>query len=915
MNSPLTIQQQWYQDAEDLAKVAMRYYVGRVDAWGGHNPLGIRDDINPKTNRPFGKNHTVTQSHQRGNLTHGILLRHFRPTAAEDVIGTLAIDLDDTCKRVTLDLDAHKLDEDRPEIGERNQRFALHIRNELKQLGLFCLVTDSNGKGGYHVNVLFEPAIPSLTAYRLGEWLLRDWEQFGFKERPESFPKSATHKTQSDKHCGGGWARLPGRHHTRDIWATAYDGEQFVSGTAAVNLFLTTRGNNPDLIPGEAREYKTDRELKQIENQRRADEFARQYLDNPRPAVEGTVDPREIARGMCAMLSGWGPRPTGQSGRENNCYSLMCWIIRGTGLSPDEAVSIVAAEWNWKACTMDGDLRPFTDEELRKKARDAHAAVMASGGVTLDNLRSAEKWARGQSRCTVSTTIQQEIQRTEGFSATDSNTAPGKPVKVLYSIDDPCRLAVLFVGANLIENVCRYLRCNESWYLFAGTKWESISEEELRATVTRFVQSEVERDAAERLEIFNAGHEDNEKPPRAKPVRKNLISDVLSHITARTIIPSDTPIPCWLGAAPDGFDPRVIVPFSNGILNLKKLTDGQSGYLIASTPRYFCLNVLPYQFDVHAMPPLEWLKFMKDLWPNDDDSISCLQEWLGLLLVPDIRFGKILLIVGPRRSGKGTILRIIRALIGETNVAAPTLGSLSTNFGLWPLIGKLAALIGDARLSGQTDTSTIVERLLQISGEDGVTVDRKNQSAVTLTLPTRFVLATNELLRLPDASGALSGRQIVLQTKNSFYGQEDADLTDRLLKELPGILAWAICGWQRLMQTRRFTLPESSQELVRELEDVMSPVSAFVRECCDIGPFEIDTDELFNAWQKWCDSEHRVSAGNMAHFGVQLRAACSGISKKRSKALGVRLQKYVGIRLKCDSADISIDSSVVQALF
>jgi putative DNA primase/helicase len=59
-----------------------------------------------------------------------------------------------------------------------------------------------------------------------------------------------------------------------------------------------------------------------------------------------------------------------------------------------------------------------------------------------------------------------------------------------------------------------------------------------------------------------------------------------------------------------------------------------------------------------------------------------------------------LLVVGLKRSGKGTLARVLKALVGEDNVAGPTLSSLATSFGLWPLLGKTVAVVSDARLSG-----------------------------------------------------------------------------------------------------------------------------------------------------------------------------------------------------------------------
>ena len=118
----------------------------------------------------------------------------------------------------------------------------------------------------------------------------------------------------------------------------------------------------------------------------------------------------------------------------------------------------------------------------------------------------------------------------------------------------------------------------------------------------------------------------------------------------------------------------------------------------------------------------------------------------------------------------------------------PTLATLARPFGLAPLIDKPVAILPDARLSGRPDNAAITECLLSISGEDDQTVDRKHLPAWTGRLPTRFVLISNELPRLRDASGALASRLILLRFTRSFYGREDVGLFDRLSRELPGIL-------------------------------------------------------------------------------------------------------------------------------
>ena len=99
--------------------------------------------------------------------------------------------------------------------------------------------------------------------------------------------------------------------------------------------------------------------------------------------------------------------------------------------------------------------------------------------------------------------------------------------------------------------------------------------------------------------------------------------------------------------------------------------------------------------------------------------------------------------IGPkRRSGKGTIFRVLGALLGKENVVSPTMAALNTGFGLQPLIGKIAALVPDARFNSRHDA--ITERLLSISGEDALTIDRRSTSQRGLANYRRASLSGHE---------------------------------------------------------------------------------------------------------------------------------------------------------------------------
>src|SRR5262249_38271078 len=152
------------------------------------------------------------------------------------------------------------------------------------------------------------------------------------------------------------------------------------------------------------------------------------------------------------------------------------------------------------------------------------------------------------------------------------------------------------------------------------------------------------------------------------------------------------------------------------------------------------------------------------------------------------------------------------------------------------LIGKPLAIVSDARLSNKTDASKVVERLLSVSGEDMLTIDRKYREGWTGTLMTRLVVISNELPRFGDASRAIANRVVVLVLKTSWLGNENTGLTQQLLPELPGILNWALQGLERVRTQGRFTEPASSRDAIVALQDLVSPVSAFVRDCCEQGP-------------------------------------------------------------------------------
>jgi putative DNA primase/helicase len=417
-----------------------------------------------------------------------------------------------------------------------------------------------------------------------------------------------------------------------------------------------------------------------------------------------------------------------------------------------------------------------------------------------------------------------------------------------------------------------------TFHVWTGTHYVEAAPEEIRAHVYDFLDGAQRKNEDDKLVPFNPN--------------KTKVANVLEALAASAQLDGSTRAPAWLDDKPHP-SASDILACANGLVHLP------ARVLLPHSPVFFGVNAVDYAYDATAGEPKAWLKFLGSIWSGDQQSIDTLQELFGLLLTADTSHQKAFLIVGPKRSGKGTVARVLTALLGKENVAGPTLSGLSQNFGLAPLIGKPLAIISDARLGGRADAQTIAERILAITGEDSLSIDRKFRDAWTGRLSTRFLILTNELPKLQDTSGALASRFIVLRLTKSFFGKEDLALTQRLVIELPAILQWAMVGRDRLAKRGHFEQPKSARQAVTELEDLASPISAFLRDRCVIGTGStVECEKLYAAWSTWCTEQHRDHPGTVQTFGRNLRTAVPdlGITQPRDEN-DKRTRCYEGVGL------------------
>lgn len=421
------------------------------------------------------------------------------------------------------------------------------------------------------------------------------------------------------------------------------------------------------------------------------------------------------------------------------------------------------------------------------------------------------------------------------------------------------------------------IRNSGDFYTWDGRRYADAEEEILKAELYKVLEVGT---------YFSKGEMRKFNPTQAK------VNQVVDAVKAHVQLPSGTRAPSWLDQT--NYPPaNEIVACENGLLHLP------TRELLEHTPTFLSHNSLGYAFEPDAPEPTQFFDFLDSILDDDQEAEDLLQEVVGYIVSGATSLQKIFAIVGPKRAGKGVLGRLIIALIGAENSCSPSLASFATPFPLQPLLGKTLALMSDARLDSQVNQKAIVEHMLRVSGEDDVNVARKNRTDWSGRLSARFMLLTNEVPRLADASGALAGRFVTLVLTKSFFGKEDPTLTDRLLTELPGVLNWALEGWDRLQEQGRFTVPASSVEVMKELEYLSSPVLKFVDDHCVVGDGEeVTVDNLYRAWAKSCERDGQYYATTKATFARDLHAAFPSLKKVRRNKNGFRVHVYLGIGLR-----------------
>ena len=437
------------------------------------------------------------------------------------------------------------------------------------------------------------------------------------------------------------------------------------------------------------------------------------------------------------------------------------------------------------------------------------------------------------------------------------------------------------IAKAILEEMPRTVRCNAQWYQFNRERnvYVQQKEEAFKAAFWNLIEG--------RRYLDDKGN------TRGLVSRRHTVADVMEAAMALCMSPGEPH--CWLDPKPSDPPADEIIVCANGLLHLP------TRKMLPATNQFVGVNSTPIAYDPNAREPQRFVQFLREIFPNEADCREGLMEVAGLLLTRDTSYQKIFQLVGPTRSGKGTLMRVILSLVGDGNHTSPSTSNLSGRFGLAPLINKQVAVLADMRMGARIDRSNLLETLLRVSGEDPVSIERKGIDNIEPRLTTRFVLVSNETLQLRDTADAIGARMILFVIKEKFRMCQDPSLGKKLELELPGILNMALDGLERLRERGHFLQPKSASAEVEMMHRLTSPVKAYIQDRLIVGAmYSVSKDMLYRNFEEWCNAHGIPYTGGEAYFYKDLKTAGLNYQETRPNRAGVRIRELIGVGLKTD---------------
>jgi P4 family phage/plasmid primase-like protien len=294
-------------------------------------------------------------------------------------------------------------------------------------------------------------------------------------------------------------------------------------------------------------------------------------------------------------------------------------------------------------------------------------------------------------------------------------------------------------------------------------------------------------------------------------------------------------------------------------------------------------------------------KFLDEDLHLKDDQIRVIDQFSGLTLVNDIKYQKMLTLLGRPGCGKSTLLDAWMNVLGEKGMEKKLteLQGESMRFAGSQFIGSTLCWFDEVDVK-KAEMGNSLGTL--ITGQH-INVERKGINGIVKARNTvKCVLTAN---RLPMAAElGIYRRLIMIPIQVSFVenGTEMLDMPEKLAAEASGILNRMIKGLQDLRKMGRFTLIEGHEELIEEYKAQSDTMAEFLDTYFEPTNDDliIETTVLFRAYQHFSEGNSFTKSITPQKFGRLLATQPLDRFAKIVPDRTKHVRGWKGLKLKSD---------------
>ncbi len=280
---------------------------------------------------------------------------------------------------------------------------------------------------------------------------------------------------------------------------------------------------------------------------------------------------------------------------------------------------------------------------------------------------------------------------------------------------------------------------------------------------------------------------------------------------------------------------------------------------------------LPVAYDPQAGAP-RFLRFLDEVFQGDPDAhqkITLVFEAIAYTVTASTAFESFFLLYGKPAAGKSVLLAVMEAICGRNNVCAVQPSLLENEFHRAHMHGKLANIVTEI---GEGAEIADAQLKAIVSGEL-TTASHKFKPPFDFRPFCTCWFGTNHMPHCRDFSNALQRRAFILPFNRTFAPEErDPLLKQKLLEELPGILAMSLQAYGDVLRSGQFTVPESCEEARRQWRQESDQVSQFIEECCILAPdASVLVQELYDDYRAWAELAGIRRTLNRRNFSDRVR--------------------------------------------